>query len=181
MKQSRIFSVLIIAVIEVALVVAACNSTPTPAPIASQAIGVTRFNGDVEIGGKTLIKGVATFNSAANFAGDATVSGAFTGGSLAGGSVLVGGIISGASLTLNGVAQTGAVRSGSASTVVTGTKIEHGAGTTPTAFMLTPAYAPAAVFSQTLYPISCNVTSCTVGVSSGSVTTFTTVYWMAQR
>ena len=179
MKQSRIFSVLIIAVIAVGLVVAACNATP--APISSQAIGVTPFRGDVEIGGKLLLRGVATFNSAANFAGDATVSGAFTGGSLAGGSVLVGGIISGASLTLNGVAQTGAVRSGSASTVVTGTKIEHGAGTTPTAFMLTPAYAPAAVFSQTLYPISCNVTSCTVGVSSGSVTTFTTVYWMAQR
>ena len=136
MKQSRIFSVLIIAVIALGLVVAACNTTPAPAPIASQAIGVTPFRGDVEIGGKLL---------------------------------------------LNGVAQTGAVRSGSASTVVTGTKIEHGAGTTPTAFMLTPAYAPAAVFSQTLYPISCNVTSCTVGVSSGSVTTFTTVYWMAQR
>ena len=136
MKQSRIFSVLIIAVIALGLVVAACNTTPAPAPIASQAIGVTPFRGDVEIGGKLL---------------------------------------------LNGVAQTGAVRSGSASTVVTGTKIEHGTGTTPTAFMLTPAYAPATVFSQTLYPISCNVTSCTVGVSSGSVTTFTTVYWMAQR
>ena len=83
MKQSRIFSVLIIAVIALGLVVAACNTTP--APIASQAIGVSRFNGDVEIGGKTLIKGVATFNSAANFAGDATVNGALYGASLSGG------------------------------------------------------------------------------------------------
>ena len=180
MKQSRIFSVLIIAVIAAGLVVAACNTTPAPAPIASQAIGVSRFNGDVEINGKTLIKGVATFNSAANFAGDATVSGAFTGGSLAGGSVLVGGIISGASLTLNGVAQTGAIKYGTQAIVISGTTIAHGIGTTPTMFTVDNDGLQATTFTQTLYHGNCNVTSCTVYVTQGSVATYT-IDWVAGK
>lgn len=173
MKQSRILSVFIIAVIAVGLVVAACNTTP--APIASQAIGVTRFNGDVEINGKTLIKGVATFNDAANIAGAVTINGAISGASLSSS-----GAISGASLTLGGVAQTGAIKYGTQSSVITGTTIAHGIGTTPTVFILDDDGVHSTYFSQTLYHFGCNVTSCTVGVTAGTVTTFT-VDWMAAK
>lgn len=173
MKQSRIFSVLIIAVIVTGLVIAACNTTP--APIASQAIGVTKFNGDVEIAGKTLIKGVATFNDAANIAGAVTINGAVSGASLS-----TSGAISGASLTVGGVAQSGAIKYGTQSGVISGTTIAHGIGTTPTVFVVQNDGIRAATFTQTVYHGACDVTSCTVYLTQGSITT-TVVDWVAGK
>ena len=172
MKQSRIFSVLIIAVLATGLVIAACNTTP--APIASQAIGVTKFNGDVEIAGKTLIKGVVTFNDAANIAGAVTSNGAVSGASLS-----TSGAISGASLTVGGVAQSGAIKYGTG-TIISGTTIAHGVGTTPTLFLANIDGIKAATFTQTVYHGACDVTSCTVYLTQGSITT-TVVDWFAGK
>ena len=157
MKQIKLFLVVVLALVVAALIVAACNQTP--APVAPQGIGVTRFNSDVEANQRLTVKGAVDFDSTLNVDGAAALS----------------------SVRIGGVAQTGAVRSGSASTVISGTTIAHGIGTTPTAFFLTPGYAAASVYTQTLFPHGCNTTSCTVGVSSGSVATFTLVYWLAQR
>lgn len=163
MKQIKLVLIVVLALIAAALIVAACNQSP--APVTSQGIGVTRFNSDVEANQRLTVKGAVDFDYTFNVDGAATFNGA------AGLS----------SLSIGSVAQTGAVRSGSASTVISGTTIAHGIGTTPTAFFLTPGYAAASVYTQTLFPHGCNTTSCTVGVSSGSVATFTLVYWLAQR
>jgi len=127
-----------------------------------------------------LTFGTSNFGGSIAVAGDATIVGAVSGGSLAGGSVLGGGIISGASLTVNGVAQTGAIKYGTQATVISGTTIAHGIGTTPTVFTVQNDGVQAGTFTQTLYHGNCNVTSCTVYVTSGSVATYT-IDWFAGR
>ncbi len=89
--------------------------------------------------------------------------------------------LSGATLTVNGLQQSGAVKYGTASTVITGTTIAHGLGITPTVFLVQSAVGQATTFTQTIYGFGCNTLSCTVGVSSGSVITFTTVHWIAGK
>ena len=127
-----------------------------------------------------LTFGTSNFGGSIAVAGDATIAGAVSGGSLSGGSILVGGIVSGASLTVNGVAQTGAIKYGGQSTVISGTTIAHGIGTTPTVFTVQNDGVQAGTFTQTLYHGNCGVTSCTVYVTSGSVATYT-VDWFAGR
>lgn len=89
--------------------------------------------------------------------------------------------LSAASLTVGGYAGSGAVRFGSASNVISGTTIAHGFATTPTVFLIQNALIQAATFTQTLYAYGCNVTSCTVGLTQGSVVTVTTAAWMAGK
>ncbi len=88
----------------------------------------------------------------------------------------------GATRTVGGQTESGAVRFGTASNVISGTTIAHGFTTTPTVFLVEPASNPSAnaFYSQTLWATGCNVTSCTVGVTAGTVTTFT-VQWMAGK
>lgn len=83
-------------------------------------------------------------------------------------------------LTLDGVAQSGPVTFGSAS-VISGGRIAHGLGTTPTSIIITPFQAAAdGTFTQTLSISATNATSFTVNISTGSVTT-TVAYWMAGK
>ena len=131
-------------------------------------------------GSQALTFGTSNFGGSIAVAGDATVVGAVSGGSLAGGSVLVGGIISGASLTVNGVAQSGAIKYGTQSGVISGTTIAHGIGTTPTVFLVNNDGRQATNFTQTLYHGACDVTSCTVYYSQGSITT-TVIDWIAGK
>ena len=111
-----------------------------------------------------LTFGTSNFGGSISVAGDATVVGAVTGGSL----------------TVGGVAQTGAIKYGTQSAVISGTTIAHGVGTTPTVFMVEVDGIQVAALTQTLYHGGCNVTSCTVYLTQGSVTTFT-VDWLAGK
>lgn len=126
-----------------------------------------------------LTFGTSNFGGSIAVAGDATIAGAVSGGSLSGGSILVGGIVSGASLTINGVAQSGAIRYGTQS-VISGTTIAHGIGTTPTMFVVSDEGPHGTTYTQTLYHHACNVTSCTIGITQGSITT-TVIDWVAGR
>lgn len=83
-------------------------------------------------------------------------------------------------LTLEDVAFSGPVTFGSASNVVSGTLIAHGLGVTPTAAVLTPFYT--GTFTNTLYVVSMNTVSITVGIGySTGVTTVTHALWMAGK
>lgn len=115
-------------------------------------------------GSQALTFGTSNFGGSIAVAGDATVVGA----------------VSGASLTINGVAQTGAIKYGTRSGVISGTTIAHGIGTTPTVFVVQNDGIQAANFTQTLYHGNCNVTSCTVYMTQGSITT-TIVDWYAGK
>ena len=88
---------------------------------------------------------------------------------------------SGATLSIGTDAFSGIVRYGTASTVISGTTIAHGFTVTPTSFIIQPATGYAGTFTQTLYANACGAISCTVGISQGSVVTFTTVQWMAGK
>ena len=89
------------------------------------------------------------------------------------------GAISTASLRVAGYSASGAVRFGSAS-VISGTTIAHGFGTTPTSFIVQNSIIRALVYTQSLYAGGCDVTSCTVYFTQGSITT-TTASWIAGR
>jgi cytoskeletal protein CcmA (bactofilin family) len=87
--------------------------------------------------------------------------------------------ISGASLTLDSLQLTGPMVYGVASNVIDGTTIAHGVGTTPTMALLTPFYA--SNLTQTVSISAMTATSITVEIEAGSVTTVTTVYWLAGK
>jgi hypothetical protein len=80
-------------------------------------------------------------------------------------------------LNQNGYANACAFTAGEASNVISGTTIAHGLGITPTLVQLTPEYS--GNFTQTVYLKAHDAVSITVGISAGSVTTVTSVYWMA--
>lgn len=83
-------------------------------------------------------------------------------------------------VTVDSVPLSGPVTFGSASSVVSGTTIAHGLATTPTAVVVTPVYA--GVLTNTVYVISTDSTSITLGIGyTTGVTTVTTVYWMAGK
>ena len=103
------------------------------------------------------------------------------GGSIAvAGDVTVVGAVSGGSLTVGGVAQSGAIKYGTQSGVISGTTIAHGIGTTPTVFTVQNDGIQAANFTQTLYHGACNVTSCTIYFTQGSITN-TVIDWFAGK
>lgn len=160
MKTWRVLSLMAFVMVMVgALVACVTNPATEPAPVQSQASVPVYF----ALGGGRLV--------VAN------------GGTL---EVQSGGTISaatGSTISLNGVALSGPIRYGTASTVISGTKISHGLGTTPTLFLPQNATAQAATFTQSLYaPLAlCNTVSCTVYATAGSVVTFTTVQWQAGK
>jgi hypothetical protein len=88
-------------------------------------------------------------------------------------------LASGSTFTVNGNAVGGSIRGGTASDVITGTTVTHGFTSAPSAFLIQPGSGYGATFSQTLYAVSCGASTCVVGISNGSVVTFTTAYWMA--
>lgn len=88
-------------------------------------------------------------------------------------------INAGAVFTVDGVTASGVVRYGTGP-VISGTTIAHGIGTTPTVFLLNNDGIRAATFTQTLYHGACDVTSCTVYLTQGSITT-TVVDWIAGK
>lgn len=81
-------------------------------------------------------------------------------------------------LTLEGVTSSGPVTFGSAASVVSGTLIAHGLGTTPTAVLLTPGSAGAFTYTAP-YVLASNPTSFTVGVADNR--TITTLQWLAGK
>lgn len=83
-------------------------------------------------------------------------------------------------ISMAGGTFTGPLHYGSASSVVSGTTIAHGFGTTPTSFIVQGATLQAATYTQTLYAHSCNVTSCTIGLTQGAITT-TNVTWIGGK
>lgn len=148
MKAKRLLSVFVMAAVMLT-VVAACIA-PAPTTLEPQAAGAQEEFKTI------MVKGLSDFRGAATFAYSPTVPG----------------------IVIGGVAQSGAVRYGLASNVISGTTVAHGFGTTPTMFMAQNYGVQAATFTQTLYGGGCNVTSCTIYLSSGSVTTVTAA-WMA--
>ena len=115
-------------------------------------------------GSQALTFGTSNFGGSIAVAGDATVVGAVSGGSL----------------TVGGVAQSGAIKYGTQSGVISGTTIAHGIGTTPTVFVVQNDGIRAATFTQTLYHGGCDVTSCTVYFTQGSITN-TVIDWFAGK
>ena len=115
-------------------------------------------------GSQALTFGTSNFGGSIAVAGDATVVGAVSGGSL----------------TVGGVAQSGAIKYGTQSGVISGTTIAHGIGTTPTVFVVQNDGIRAATFTQTLYHGACGVTSCTVYFTQGSITN-TVIDWFAGK
>ena len=115
-------------------------------------------------GSQALTFGTSNFGGSIAVAGDATVVGAVSGGSL----------------TVGGVAQSGAIKYGTQSGVISGTTIAHGIGTTPTVFIVQNDGIRAATFTQTLYHGGCDVTSCTVYFTQGSITN-TVIDWFAGK
>ena len=115
-------------------------------------------------GSQALTFGTSNFGGSIDVAGNARIVGSITG----------------ASLTISGVSESGPMRYGTQSNVISGTTIAHGMGTTPTMFSIADEGPHSTYYSQTLYHHACNVTSCTVGVTAGSVATFT-VDWIAGR
>ena len=84
-------------------------------------------------------------------------------------------------LNVGGIAQSGTVRFGTGSTVISGTKLAHGFGITPTVFLVEPSYVQPSTYTQTIYAFGCGTVSCTVGLSEGSVITYTSVWWMSGK
>lgn len=97
------------------------------------------------------------------------------------GDLAVSGNASAASLTVGGVAQPGPLNYGQASNVISGTLIAHGIGTTPTVFIVEPGAWVTNNFTQPVYSLGCNVTSCTVAISPGATVTVTTLNWIAGK
>jgi hypothetical protein len=173
----RAVETLITAVIAAAVLFAAAYgftvTTVAPLVAETQAEGrgsVTRFNTDVQ-----FLKSI-------------TVSNALTSSDLAatddltvGDDLTVTDALSAASLTVGGYAQSGSVRFGTASNVISGTTIAHGFATTPTVFIVQNAVIQAATYTQTIYAYGCGTVSCTVGLTQGSVVTITTANWMAGK
>jgi len=83
-------------------------------------------------------------------------------------------------VNLASLTATGILKYGSVSDVVTGTLFAHTLGTTPTSVLLTSGYD--GVLSQTVYVVSSNATSVTIGIApEGDVSEITTVYWAAGK
>ena len=87
-------------------------------------------------------------------------------------------IIAGGTLSVEAVAFSGPITFGSASTVVTGTTIAHGIGTTPTSVMLTSGHAFTEAVS--IFVSALDGTNITVGMYP-TTNTLDTVYWMAGK
>ena len=84
-------------------------------------------------------------------------------------------------LTLESVAFSGPVVFGTATSVVTGTTIAHGLGTTPTVAIVTAEHLTP-IFTNTVYILSTDSTSITIGIGhTTGVTTIDTVHWMAGK
>ncbi len=179
MKAVRLLSAFVLAMMMLFLVAACLPAAPTPVAIDSQAVQAQeefktiRVKGVSDLRGILTVGGAATFNGAATFAVTPTFS---SGATFAVTPTMP-------AVTIGGVTQSGAMRYGTASNVVSGTTIAHGIGTTPTLFMPMNATAQATTFTQTIFaPASlCNTVSCTIYVSQGSIVTFTTVEWWAAK
>jgi len=164
-RQGRLLSVFVLVVIALGVLAACLTPAPTAPPVIdSQAAGAQEefktvmVKGLSDLRGAVTAGGAATFNGAATFAVTPTMPG----------------------ITINGVAQSGAVRYGKASNVISGTTVAHGVGTTPTMFLARNYGIQATTFTQTLYGGNCGVTSCTIYLSAGAVTTVTAA-WIAGR
>jgi len=133
--------------------------------------GLSDLRGILTVGGAATFNGATTFAVTPTFGSASTFSGTAT--------FVVTPTVP--AITINGVTQSGAIRYGTASNVISGTLVAHGIGTTPTLFMPMNAAVQNATFSQTLYAPSslCNTVSCTIYVSQGSITNFVTVKWVA--
>lgn len=160
--------------------------------VAAPVLGNPAFAGNVTISGTSALVGVATTTSdlsvgnlltttgAAKLNGGLSVdSTAFTVADATGNTVISGSANISGGLSMSGVSFTGPIKYGTASTVISGTGISHGIGTTPTLFMIMPYVLQDTTYTQTLYAYGCNTSTCTVGISSGSVVTFTSVKWVA--
>jgi hypothetical protein len=80
-------------------------------------------------------------------------------------------------LTLEGVVSSGPVTFGSAASIVTGTTIAHGLGTTPTTVLLTAGQP----VTTTPLVLAANTTSITVGFLNTHNPPAMTVYWLAGK
>lgn len=80
-------------------------------------------------------------------------------------------------LTNAGVDFTGPVVFGTVSNVISGTEIAHGLGFTPTTVLLTAESG--VTFDSVVFILSTDVTSITVGIEAGTVTTVTKMHWLA--
>ncbi len=161
----RLLSMLVLVILALGVLAACLTPQPTPVVIDSQAVQAQEEFKTIRVKGLSDLRGILTVGGSATFNGSATF--------------LVTPTMP--SLTVNGVTQSGAIKYGTASTVISGTAVAHGIGTTPTLFLPMNATAQTAVFTQSLYAPAalCNTVSCTIYVSQGSITTFTTVKWIA--
>lgn len=93
------------------------------------------------------------------------------------GDINAAGVLTASSLVVGGVAQSGAVRYGTATSVVTGTLIAHGLGVTPTSVVVSAQ----GIFTQTVGILATNATSFTVAFGTAQAGTVTTLNWMAGK
>jgi len=154
----RLLSVFVLVIMALVLMAACLTPQPTPVAIDSQAVGAQEEFKTIRVKGLSDLRGVVTFGAAASFAVTPTFP----------------------AVTINGVTQAGAIVYGTQASVISGTKIAHGVGTTPTFFLVNNDGIQATNFTQTLYHGNCNVTSCTVYITAGSVATYT-IDWAAGK
>ena len=172
----RLLSVFVLVIMALGLMAACLTPQPTPVAIDSQAVGAQeefktiRVKGLSDLRGVLTVGGAATFNGAATFAVTPTFS---SGATFAVTPTFP-------AVTINGVTQAGAIKYGTQASVISGTTIAHGVGTTPTMFMVADEGPHSTYYTQTLYHYACNVTSCTIGITPGTVATFT-VDWIAAK
>lgn len=125
----------------------------------------------------TQFTSAVRFREAVTAERDVTVTGAVTAAS-----VTASGAVTAGSLTIGAVSQTGPMRFGTATNVISGTTIAHGLGVTPTVTLLTTQIITGpATLTQTVYVLSTNATSITVGLSMGALSTIPTVNWAAGK
>lgn len=184
-RQWRLLSVFVLAVVMLLIVAACIQAAPTPAVLDSQAISAQEEFKTIRVKGLSDLRGILTVGGAATFNGSATfaVTPTFSTAATFSGTATFAVTPTMPALTINSVTQSGAIRYGTASNVVSGTLIAHGIGTTPTLFMPMGATAQATTFTQTVYaPASlCNTVSCTIYVSQGSITNFVALEWWAGK
>ncbi|MBN2392097.1 MAG: hypothetical protein JXR84_15325 [Anaerolineae bacterium] len=144
----------------------AVSGTTDLVGVVSSSTGAVTVTDDLQVNGNTTMTGTLSVG------GDVSRSGAdFR---------IADNVIVTGTLSLEGVAFSGPVVFGTASNVVTGTEIAHTLGVTPTTWQLTPLYAGA--FTNTVYLVSANATTITIGIGyTTGVTTVTSIGWMVGR
>lgn len=134
--------------------------------------------------GTTQFTSAVRFREAVTAERDLTVTGALSAADLAASDDLTvtdDTTLSG-DLSLEGIVFSGPVTFGTATNVISGTTIAHGLGVTPTvALVASQVITGPATLTQTVYILSTNTTSITVGLSMGSLSTIPVVNWIAGK